>query len=350
MNFSFEIGKTDCHRCRRSRLTTPHGTVETPFFHARGHAGFRQSPHPGSARGNFGAEIILANTYHLYLRPGHELVRKLGGLHQFMSWPRAILTDSGGYQVFSLSELRKITDEGVRFPFPILTAPNISSPRESAEFNWPWVSDIAMSSMNASKPPAPRQKAEAALKRTTEWAKARGRVFSSNKPPTMVIFPNGNSESCKAPPLPICARQSAQQLVELDFQVTPSAASPVGEPHEMTCEMTAESHRASSRQDRPRYLMGVGAPSRSPITSLGIGHDGCVAPHARRRHRLPLHQRRPRAQSRTRATLKTSGPSIRTAPAASAAAIPAAYLRHSSPREKSTAAILAPTKQRPLLP
>jgi queuine tRNA-ribosyltransferase len=95
-------------------LTTPHGVIETPVFMPVGtQASVKALTH--EALEELGAEIILANTYHLYLRPGHELVRKLGGLHQFMSWPRAILTDSGGYQVFSLSELRKMTDEGVRF-------------------------------------------------------------------------------------------------------------------------------------------------------------------------------------------------------------------------------------------
>jgi queuine tRNA-ribosyltransferase len=114
LNFSFEVVGTDTGGARCGRLTTPHGAFETPAFVPVGTAatvkGLTQD-----ALEELGAGIILANTYHLYLRPGHELIRKLGGLHEFMSWPRAILTDSGGFQVFSLSELRKITDEGARF-------------------------------------------------------------------------------------------------------------------------------------------------------------------------------------------------------------------------------------------
>jgi queuine tRNA-ribosyltransferase len=115
VSFSFEIEKADSTTsARRGKLRTPHGVIETPAFMPVGTAatvkGLTQE-----ALEELGASIILANTYHLYLRPGHELIRKLGGLHQFMSWPRAILTDSGGYQVFSLSELRKVTDDGVRF-------------------------------------------------------------------------------------------------------------------------------------------------------------------------------------------------------------------------------------------
>ncbi|HLZ12808.1 MAG TPA: tRNA guanosine(34) transglycosylase Tgt, partial [Candidatus Acidoferrum sp.] len=113
MGFHFSISQTD-QRARRGLLTTPHGTVETPFFMPVG----TQATVKGlrnEALEELGAEIILGNTYHLYLRPGHELIRRMGGLHKFMSWNRAILTDSGGFQVFSLSELRKVTDDGVRF-------------------------------------------------------------------------------------------------------------------------------------------------------------------------------------------------------------------------------------------
>src|SRR2546422_924970 len=117
MNFSFEISKTGPTGARRGRLTTPHGAIETPFFMPVG----TQAAVKGLTQEvleELGAEIILANTYHLYLRPGHELVRKLGGLHQFMSWPRPILTDSGGYQVFSLSGLRKNPRCGRALPPP----------------------------------------------------------------------------------------------------------------------------------------------------------------------------------------------------------------------------------------
>src|SRR5437868_8555982 len=141
MNFSFEVLKTDPTGARRGRLTTPHGSIETPFFLPVG----TQAAVKGlrnEALEELGAEIILANTYHLYLRPGHELVRKLGGLHKFMSWPRAILTDSGGYQVFSLSELRKVKEEGVSFRSHIDGTSHLFTPERSMEIQIALGADI----------------------------------------------------------------------------------------------------------------------------------------------------------------------------------------------------------------
>src|SRR5258707_5830745 len=125
-----------------------------------------------------GAQIILGNTYHLFLRPGHQLVRKLGGLHKFMSWNRAILTDSGGYQVFSLSELRKVTDDGVRFRSHLDGSEHLLTPEKAEEIQLALGSDIAMVLDECIETPAPRELAEAAVKRTTEWARrARTHFF-----------------------------------------------------------------------------------------------------------------------------------------------------------------------------
>src|ERR1700741_3142753 len=124
-----------------------------------------------------GAAIILANTYHLYLRPGHELIRKLGGLHRFMAWPRAILTDSGGFQVFSLSELRKITDEGVRFRSHLDGSEHLLTPEKAAEIQLALGSDIAMVLDECIETPAPRGPAESAVTRTTAWAKRARNYF-----------------------------------------------------------------------------------------------------------------------------------------------------------------------------
>src|SRR5713101_5746004 len=176
VNFSFEIEKTDPASARRGKLTTPHGVIETPAFLPVGTAatvkGLTQE-----ALEELGASIILANTYHLYLRPGHELIRKLGGLHQFMSWPRAILTDSGGYQVFSLSELRKITDEGVRFRSHLDGSEHLLTPEKAVEVQLALGSDIAMALDECIETPAPRATAEAAVKRTTDWARRSRRHF-----------------------------------------------------------------------------------------------------------------------------------------------------------------------------
>ncbi|PWT85252.1 MAG: tRNA guanosine(34) transglycosylase Tgt, partial [Proteobacteria bacterium] len=143
MNFSFTVNATEPSGARRGVLATPHGPVETPAFMPVGTQasvkGLRQE-----ALEELGASIVLANTYHLYLRPGHELIRRLGGLHPFMSWPGAILTDSGGYQVYSLSELRKVTDEGVRFRSHLDGSEHLLTPEKAAEIQLALGSDIAM--------------------------------------------------------------------------------------------------------------------------------------------------------------------------------------------------------------
>src|ERR1700726_414928 len=127
-----------------------------------------------------GAGIILANTYHLYLRPGHELIRKLGGLHRFMSWPRAILTDSGGFQVFSLAQLRKVTEDGVRFRSHLDGSEHLLTPEKAAEVQLALGSDIAMVLDECIETPAPREKAESALERTTLWARRSRDYFLAN--------------------------------------------------------------------------------------------------------------------------------------------------------------------------
>src|ERR1700674_2768199 len=180
MNFSFDAAKTDPSGARRGRLTTPHGEIDTPVFMPVGTQATVKALTQETLE-ELGAEIILANTYHLYLRPGHELVRKLGGLHQFMSWPRTILTDSGGYQVFSLSQLRKITDEGVHFRSHLDGSEHLLTPEKAAEIQLALGSDIAMVLDECIETPAPREKAEAALKRTTEWAKRARQQFLANE-------------------------------------------------------------------------------------------------------------------------------------------------------------------------
>src|ERR1700681_2131802 len=215
MNFSFEVTKTDATGARCARLTTPHGAIQTPVFMPVG----TQATVKGLTQEvleELGAEIILANTYHLYLRPGHELVRKLGGLHQFMSWPRAILTDSGGYQVFSLSELRKMTDEGARFRSHLDGSEHLLTPEKSAEIQLALGSDIAMVLDECIETPAPRAAAEAAVSRTTAWA-ARARAYfldSCVRNPGVTQSQFGIVQGATFADL---RHQSAQQLLQLDF-------------------------------------------------------------------------------------------------------------------------------------
>jgi queuine tRNA-ribosyltransferase len=282
VNFSFEVAKADPTGARRGRLATPHGVVETPTFMPVGTQasvkGLRQE-----ALEELGAEIILANTYHLYLRPGHGLVRELGGLHQFMSWPRAILTDSGGYQVFSLSELRKITEEGVRFRSHLDGAEHLLTPEKAAEIQLALGSDIAMVLDECIETPAPRDKAEAALKRTTAWA-ARSRNYfleQAGRNGDLAQWQFGIVQGATFIDL---RHQSARQLLQLDFPGYAVGGLAVGEPHEVTCEMAAEV-TALLPGDRPRYLMGVGRPEQlADYVALGIDMMDCVLPTRAARH------------------------------------------------------------------
>jgi len=282
VSFSFEVAKTDPTGARRGRLTTPRGTVETPFFMPVGTQASVKAL-TQEALEELGAEIILANTYHLYLRPGHELVRKLGGLHQFMSWPRAILTDSGGYQVFSLSELRKMTDEGVRFRSHLDGSEHLLTPAKAAEIQLALGSDIAMVLDECIETPAPREKAEAALKRTTEWAKRARNYFLeyAQRNGDLSQWQFGIVQGATFADL---RRESARQLIELDFPGYAVGGLAVGEPHEMICEMTAEV-TALLPKERPRYLMGVGRPEQiADYVALGVDMMDCVLPTRAARH------------------------------------------------------------------
>jgi queuine tRNA-ribosyltransferase len=282
VNFSFEIAKTDPTGARRGRLTTPHGTVETPFFMPVGTQASVKAL-TQEALEELGAEVILANTYHLYLRPGHELIRKLGGLHQFMSWPRAILTDSGGYQVFSLSELRKIADEGVRFRSHLDGAEHLLTPEKATEVQLSLGSDIAMVLDECIETPAPREKAEAALVRTTEWAR-RARAYFLQQAANNGDLPQWQFGIVQGATFPDLRRDSARQLLDLDFSGYAVGGLAVGEPHEMTCEMTTEV-TALLPKDRPRYLMGVGRPEQiADYVALGIDMMDCVLPTRAARH------------------------------------------------------------------
>ncbi len=230
-----------------------------------------------------GARIILSNTYHLYLRPGHALIGKLGGLHQFMSWPGAILTDSGGYQVFSLSALRKITDEGVTFRSHLDGSQHLLTPEKAAEIQMALGSDIAMVLDECIETPAPREKAEAALVRTTLWAKRAREYFLANEASLgeMKQWQFGIVQGATFGDL---RRESARQILQLDFPGYAVGGLAVGEPHALTCEMTSEVTTLLPN-DRPRYLMGVGRPEQlADYVALGIDMMDCVLPTRAARH------------------------------------------------------------------
>jgi queuine tRNA-ribosyltransferase len=282
VSFSFEVRATDPTGARRGVLGTPHGPVQTPFFMPVG----TQATVKGlrnEALEELGAEIILANTYHLYLRPGHEAVRKLGGLHKFMSWPRAILTDSGGFQVFSLSELRKVTDEGVRFRSHLDGSEHMLTPEKAAEIQLALGSDIAMVLDECIETPAPREKAEAAVKRTTEWA-GRARKYFREQASRNGELGQWQFGIVQGATFADLRQESVRQLLELDFPGYAVGGLAVGEPHSLTCEMTAEVTALLPRE-RPRYLMGVGKPEQiADYVALGIDMMDCVLPTRAARH------------------------------------------------------------------
>jgi queuine tRNA-ribosyltransferase len=282
VSFSFAVSKTNATGARRGTLSTPHREIETPAFMPVGtSATVKALRH--EALEELGAGIILANTYHLYLRPGPELIRKLGGLHQFMAWPGAILTDSGGYQVFSLSALRKITDEGVVFRSHLDGSQHLLTPEKAVEIQLALGSDIAMVLDECIETPAPRDKAEAALIRTTQWARrAREHFLTTEKSPGEgKQWQFGIVQGATFADL---RRESARQLLELDFPGYAVGGLAVGEPHAMTCEMAGEV-TALLPAERPRYLMGVGRPEQlADYVALGIDMMDCVLPTRAARH------------------------------------------------------------------
>jgi len=324
VNFSFDVLQNDPTGARRGQLKTPHGVIETPVFMPVGTAatvkGLTQE-----ALETLGAKIILANTYHLYLRPGHALISKLGGLHKFMSWNGAILTDSGGYQVFSLAELRKITDEGVRFRSHLDGSEHLLTPEKAAEIQLALGPDIAMVLDECIETPAPRNIAEAALKRTTHWATRARQYFLQQA--------QQNGE-------PAQWQFGIVQLLELGFPGYAVGGLAVGEPHEITCEMTAEV-TALLPKERPRYLMGVGRPEQiADYVARGIDMMDCVLPTRAARHAC-LYTSEGRVLIKNARYIEDQRPIDPQCNCAVCKRYTRAYLRHLFAAGEITAAILA---------
>ncbi len=279
MGFQFEVLKTDPSGARLGRLTTPHGVIDTPTFMPVGTAatvkGLTQE-----ALEDLGVQILLANTYHLYLRPGHELVREMGGLHRFMSWPRPILTDSGGYQVFSLAGLRRVSNEGVTFRSHIDGSERFLSPEKAVEVETALGADIIMALDECIEADADPARARQAAARTFDWARRSQAEFARQSDPERQmlfgIVQGGTHADLR--------RENAAQLVELDFPGYAVGGLAVGEPHAITCEMTAEV-TARLPANHPRYLMGVGKPEDlADYVRCGVDMMDCVLPTRSARH------------------------------------------------------------------
>ena len=265
--FSFELIAQD-GAARRGTMTTAHGTVETPAFMPVGTQGAVKAVSPPELRA-CGAQMILANTYHLDLRPGHELIRELGGLHRFMSWDGPILTDSGGFQVFSMTGLRTLDEDGVSFRSHLDGSLLRLTPESSMEIQAALGSDVAMVLDECPPLPAARDVVLAAVARTTRWAR---RSRDAYRGPGVVfgIVQGGTDETLR--------EQSAAELVALDFPGYAVGGVSVGEPPEAIAQV-ARFTAARLPEARPRYLMGVGRPE-DLIAAVDGGIDlfDCVMP------------------------------------------------------------------------
>jgi queuine tRNA-ribosyltransferase len=263
---------------RRGRLTTLHGTVETPAFMPVGTQGAVKSLTPADLR-CVGTEIVLANTYHLFLRPGAGLVRELGGLHRFMAWDGPILTDSGGYQVFSLAALRTIGEEGVRFRSHLDGGTeHLLTPELAVRVQHDLGSDILHPLDECLPYPATRAEAEASLARTLRWAERSRAAHAAGARPGQACF--GIVQGGMHGDL---RRAAAQATCALGFDGYALGGFAVGEPRGLMVDLVAET-AAALPADRPRYLMGVGRPD-DLVEAVAAGLDlfDCVLPtrHAR---------------------------------------------------------------------
>ena len=249
--FRFELLKTDASTgARRGRLHTPHGIIETPCFMPVGTQAAVKAMRPEDVEAT-GAQILLSNTYHLHLRPGEALVREAGGLHRFMHWNHPILTDSGGFQVFSLAALRKITEEGVSFRSHIDGSARFLSPEIVTRIQNDLGADIIMQLDECSAYPCDRKTAEQAMRRSLRWAK---RCQDAHAREDQALF--GIVQGAFEPDL---RRESAAALREMDFVGYGIGGLSVGEPKE-TMYSLLEVVNGVLPVNKPRYLMGVGSP------------------------------------------------------------------------------------------
>ena len=323
---------------RAGRLITPHGEVETPVFMPVGTLASVKGI-PQDILEELGVQILLGNTYHLYLRPGIEQVRKLGGLHRFMAWPRAILTDSGGFQVFSLNELRKVAEEGVTFRSHLDGSPHFLSPESAIEAQIGLGADIIMAFDECTEYPADSARMRASMEMTLRWAERSKKYFEQHKNEVPWaknhVAPEASSggrakfdggqftsyagEGARAthPAAELCSagrtrasaptwreltqalfgivqggmdlqlrKQSAERTISIGFPGYAIGGLSVGEPRSLTREVV-ESTIEHLPADKPRYLMGVGTPEEIvAYAKLGIDMMDCVLPTRAARHGL----------------------------------------------------------------
>jgi queuine tRNA-ribosyltransferase len=296
---------------RGGRLLTPHGEIETPVFMPVGTAGTVKAV-PQDVLEELGVQILLGNTYHLYLRPGVETIRNFGGLHGFMAWPRAILTDSGGFQVFSLNELRKVNDEGVTFRSHLDGSSHFFSPEKSMAVQIGLGGDIIMTFDECTEYPADRPRTRASMELTLRWAERSKKYFEEHKHevpwkrvssvqcPVSSVENTGNRKLDSGNSDPTQAlfgivqggmdlalrKESAERTIEIGFPGYAIGGLSVGEPREHSREVV-EATLEHLPKDKPRYLMGVGTPEEIvEYSRLGVDMMDCVLPTRAARHGL----------------------------------------------------------------
>lgn len=265
-------------RARAGIIKTPHGDIETPVFMPVGTKATVKAMTPDELN-TIGAQIILSNAYHLYLRPGHDLIQKAGGLHSFMNWHKPILTDSGGFQVFSLTEMRKVTEEGVEFRSIIDGSTHFFTPEKVMEIEEAIGADIIMVLDECTTYPVDKKYAEDAVRRTYDWAK-RCRNAHKTDQALFGIVQGATYEDLR--------KQSAELTVSLDFPGYAIGGLSVGEPHSLMFEVLDYTVPILPK-DKPRYVMGLGNPT-SLIESVALGVDmfDCVLPTRVARNGLAL--------------------------------------------------------------
>ena len=325
MPLDFQI-KTIAGKARAGRLLTPHAEIETPVFMPVGTVASVKAV-PQETLEELDAQIILGNTYHLYLRPGVEIVRRMGGLHEFMSWRRAILTDSGGFQVFSLNELRKVSEEGVTFRSHLDGSSHFFSPESAMEAQIGLGADIIMAFDECTEFPADRERTRASMELTARWAARSKKYFEEHKhevpwhsdahvgtdalvrraerisAPADLPAQAAKNAAGMGHPIPVNSTQSlfgivqggmdrelrkesAERTIEIGFPGYAIGGLSVGEPRELTREIV-ESTLEYLPKDKPRYLMGVGTPEEIvEYASLGVDMMDCVLPTRAARHGL----------------------------------------------------------------
>jgi queuine tRNA-ribosyltransferase len=317
MSLLFKVGAACAEGGRRGELALPHGVVQTPVFMPVGTAATVKAVAQDvlEGLGGCGAEIILANTYHLYLRPGHGLIRELGGVHRFMSWRRPMLTDSGGFQVFSLAKLRKVTSDGVEFRSHLDGSKHFFSPEHSMEVQIALGADVMMAFDECVETPASWERTRDSMALTHAWA-ARSKAYWEEHRHEVPWAEQGQRARVPEGQAALTAfereydaarfsekhqalfgivqggmyadlrRESAERLVEMDFPGYAIGGLAVGEPREVTREMIALCLEMLPK-NKPRYVMGVGYPDEiEEYARMGVDMMDCVLPTRAGRHGL----------------------------------------------------------------